>query len=97
VALYDDLFALQPSPVVALNRAIAIGRRDGPAAGLEALTPLVHHPTLRSYHLLHAATGHFLTQQGQREDAIAAYQRALQCPLSTPERQFLHAQLNALT
>lgn len=97
VTLYDDLLAIQPSPVVALNRAIAVGRRDGAAAGLGQLASLVDHHRLTTYHLFHAARGHFLQAQGDHAGAVDAYHAALRCPLSTPERQFLQARIASLT
>lgn len=97
VALYDDLRTVHPTPVVALNRAIAIGMRDGPSAGLAALAELAPALRLADYHLLHAATGHFHDALGDRGNAAEAFTRALMCPISTPERQYLQARLAAVT
>ena len=74
VALYDHLFFVMPTPVVALNRAIAIGETDGPAAALAALDAI--GPDLESYHLMHAARGTTLRDLGQRDSARAAFERA---------------------
>lgn len=93
VTLYDDLLALQPTAIVRLNRAIAVGMRDGASAGLDAMRTLCDEPKLTTYHLLHAARGHFLRQTGDTSAARAAYGRALACPVSAPERRFLLARL----
>jgi RNA polymerase sigma-70 factor, ECF subfamily len=95
--LYDDLLQLRPSGIVALNRAIAIGMSEGWQAGLQALTPLADDGRLQSYHLLHAARGHFLEAGGQTTAARAAFTEALSCATSAPERRFLQARLTALT
>lgn len=97
VALYDDLLALQPGDVVAaLNRAIAIGRRDGPQAGLTALAAIDHASRLDGYHLFHAARGRLLADSGDRDGAAAAYSRALECAPSAPERRFLTTRLQSV-
>lgn len=93
VTLYDDLVAQQPTGIVVLNRAIAIGLRDGAAAGLAAMREVAGDPRLAAYHLLHAAQGHFLDALGDRAGARAAYTRALACRISEPERRFLLAKL----
>ena len=91
MSLYDDLAVLQPTGVVRLNRAIAVGMRDGARAGLEAMRAVADDTRLASYHLLHAAHGHFLAQLGGEAGARAAYTRALACRVSEPERRFLLA------
>ncbi len=96
VALYDDLLTLQPTGIVRLNRAIAIGKRDGPRAGLAALDPIADDPRLRDYHLHHAARATFLAELGDCDAARAAYSRALACPCSAPERRFLTQRLTQL-
>lgn len=93
VTLYDDLATHDSTGIVLLNRAIAIGLRDGAAAGLAALRDVVDDSRLAAYHLLHAAQGHFLDELGDRTGAHAAYTRALACRLSEPERRFLLAKL----
>lgn len=93
VPLYDDLMQLQPTGIVALNRAIAVGFRDGPAEGLAAMRVVADDPRLTSYHLRHAAQGHFLDALGDHRGAHAAYSRALGCRISEPERRFLLAKL----
>jgi RNA polymerase sigma-70 factor (ECF subfamily) len=77
VALYDVLLRLDPSPLVALNRAVALGLRDGPAAGLAALDALGEPEVLRGYHLLPAARADLLVRLGRTEEAAEAYRTAL--------------------
>ncbi len=89
VTMYDDLLHLRPTAVVRLNRAVAIGMRDGPGAGLDALENVDPENQLADYHLLHATRGHFLATAGKHAAARIAFDRALACPLSEPERRFL--------
>ena len=96
VALYDDLYRLEPTPIVLLNRAIAISRAEGPHAGLAALEQIDTHHALRNYHLLPAVAAELWKQAGDRERAALSYQRALECPCSAPERTFLETQLQRL-
>jgi RNA polymerase sigma-70 factor (ECF subfamily) len=96
VELYDDLYKLEPTPIVLLNRAIAIARCDGPHAGLTALEEIDEHSSLRNYHLLPAVAAELWKQAGDNERAADAYQRALACPCSAPERAFLENQLQRL-
>ena len=97
VALYDVLLRLRPgSPVVRLNRAAAIGFRDGPQAGLDALEPLSAEPALATYGYLSAARADFLRQLGRRGPAAAAYQEALALTDNETERAFLTDRLTAL-
>ena len=93
--LYDDLLALNPSPVVALNRAVAVARVRGPAEALAAVEPLRDDPKLRGYYLLLAVRGHLLLELGRRPEAAACFQAALECPCSEPERRFLRRKLQA--
>ncbi|MEO3938414.1 sigma-70 family RNA polymerase sigma factor [Dermatophilaceae bacterium Soc4.6] len=95
VAVYDLLLRAWPSPVVALNRAIAIAFRDGPAAGLRALDAVeaAHGPGLARYHYLPAARADLLRRLGRPEEAAAAYQLALERCESTPEQAFLRRRL----
>jgi RNA polymerase sigma factor (sigma-70 family) len=94
VGLYDVLFELWPSPVVALNRAVAVGRRDGPGAGLEALTPLLAEPALATYGYLSAARADFLRLLGRWAEAADAYQEALTLTDNDVERAFLTDRLS---
>ena len=96
VELYDDLYKLEPTPIVLLNRAIAIARCHGPHAGLSALEEIDAHSSLRNYHLLPAVAAELWKQAGDNERAAQAYQRALECPSSAPERAFLENQLQRL-
>jgi RNA polymerase sigma-70 factor (ECF subfamily) len=93
--LYDQLLALNPSPVVALNRAVAVAKVRGPAEALEAIEPLANDPKLRGYYLLLAVRGHMLLDLGRTAAAAACFQAALDCPCSEPERRFLRRKLMA--
>ncbi len=95
VALYDHLFSLMPTPVVALNRAIAIGEIDGPGAALSALDEVA--PDLDNYHLMHAARGATLRRLGQPDAARAAYERAVHLAATETDRRFLAHQIEELT
>ena len=75
-SIYGDLAAVAPSPVVQLNRAVAVSMAEGPAAGLEALDALAEEPSLRSYHLLPSARAHLLEKLGRLEEARAEFERA---------------------
>jgi RNA polymerase sigma-70 factor (ECF subfamily) len=94
VALYDHLFSFMPTPVVALNRAIAIGEIEGPDAALTALDAIA--PDLDSYHLMHAARGTALRRLGQREAAKEAYEHAAHLATSEADRRFLAQQIEEL-
>jgi RNA polymerase sigma-70 factor, ECF subfamily len=91
--LYDDLTQLTPSPVVQLNRAIALAMVEGPAAGLRALEPLGRHRALARYHLLPAAQAALWWRAGAPETAARYYRVALTRPCSSPERRFLERRL----
>ena len=95
-ALYGVLRQLWPSPVVELNRAVAIGLRDGPAAGLDALAPLLADPALATYGYLSAARADFLRQLGCWPEAAAAYEEALALTGNEAERAFLAGRLTAV-
>jgi RNA polymerase sigma-70 factor (ECF subfamily) len=95
--LYAGLLALQPTPVVELNRAAAVAMAEGPEAGLRLLDELEARGALRGYHLLPAARGDLLRRLGRREDAITAYRRALALASNEPERRFLASRLTELT
>jgi predicted RNA polymerase sigma factor len=96
VALYDLLGEIWPSPVVALNRAAAIGLADGPAAGLAALDALAAEPRLATYRYLAAARADFLRRLGRTAEARGAYQEALLLTENAVERAFLADRLEAL-
>ncbi|TDP72499.1 RNA polymerase sigma factor [Roseateles toxinivorans] len=88
-ALYDVLAQLQPSPVVALNRAVAIGMAYGPAAGLELADALSHEPLLKGYHLLPAVRADLLLKMGRRVEAQAEFERAASLTRNVRERALL--------
>jgi RNA polymerase sigma-70 factor (ECF subfamily) len=96
VTLYDALLAAQPSPVIALNRAIAVGFRDGYKAGLAALDTLDAR-ALAGYYLLPAARADFLRRLGRTDEARRAYQAALHlAPIGQPEQRLLQRRLTEL-
>jgi RNA polymerase sigma-70 factor (ECF subfamily) len=95
-ALYDELLRIEPSAVVALNRAVAVAMADGPARGLELLDDSSGRRELESYLYFHAARADLLRRLGRFEDAMAAYVRALDLAGSAPERRFLEGRLRAL-
>jgi RNA polymerase sigma-70 factor, ECF subfamily len=94
VALYDVLLELWPTPVVELNRAVAVGFRDGPRAGLDALTPLLADPALATYGYLSAARADFLRQLHEWAQAAEAYEEALVLTDNDVERAFLSERLH---
>lgn len=96
VALYDALLQLQPSPVVELNRAVALAMRDGPQAGLAAVDAILARGELADYHLAHAARADFCRRLGRSAEAREAYQRALALTRLEPERRFLEQRLREL-
>ncbi|KRC61150.1 RNA polymerase subunit sigma-24 [Agromyces sp. Root81] len=96
VGLYDVLLQLWPSPVVELNRAVAVGMRDGPEAGLEALAPLSSEPALASYSYLSTARADFLRRLHRWAPAIEAYRHALALSENDVERAFLAERLEEI-
>jgi RNA polymerase sigma-70 factor (ECF subfamily) len=97
VGLYDRLYALVPTPVVALNRAVAVAMADGPQVALPIVDGLRAARELREYHLLHAARADLLRRLGRRDEAAAAYREALALVGNEPERRFLQGRLAELT
>lgn len=93
VGLYDVLLRANPSPVVELNRAVAVAMRDGPAAGLTLIDDILARGDLEDYHLAHAARADLHRRLGNEEDARAAYQRALDLAQQEPERRFIERRL----
>ena len=89
MALYDAVAQLAPSPVVDLNRAVAVGMAFGPAAGLELVDPLVAEPSLKSYHLLPAVRGDLLRKLGRSDEARAEFERAASLTANVRERDLL--------
>jgi RNA polymerase sigma-70 factor (ECF subfamily) len=96
VALYDQLLALAPSPVVALNRAIALSMAEGLQTALASLDELAAEPALKSYYLLPAVRADFLRRLGRTTEAAACYHEALARACTEPERRFLLRRLEAL-
>jgi len=94
IGLYDVLSRLDPSPVVALNRAVAVSMRDGPAAALPTVTVLLEE--LEGYHLAHAVHADLFRRLGRKAEAIAAYEKALSLSRQAPERRFLEGRIAAL-
>jgi RNA polymerase sigma-70 factor (ECF subfamily) len=91
--LYDQLLEINPSPVVALNRAVAVAKAHGAAEALRVIEPLDDDPKLRTYYLRLAVRGHLLLELGWREEARACFEKALECQCSEPERRFLRKKL----
>jgi RNA polymerase sigma-70 factor (ECF subfamily) len=95
-SLYDALLAMNPSPVVELNRAVAVAMRDGPAAGLDLIDGVLGRGDLAGYHLAHAARADLLRRLERRDDARVAYERALALARQEPERRFLRKRVSQL-
>jgi len=93
VGLYDELSRLQPSPVVSLNRAVAIAMRDGPRKGLVLIDELAAANDLEGYHLLHAARADLLRRLGLGEEAAKDYRRALELATNESEKRYLERRL----
>jgi RNA polymerase sigma-70 factor (ECF subfamily) len=96
VGWYDVLLRLEPTPVVELNRAVAVAMRDGPAAGLALVDDLLERGELADYHLAHAARADLCRRLGLSSDARASYERALSLTQLEPERRFLERRLTEL-
>jgi RNA polymerase sigma-70 factor (ECF subfamily) len=96
VGLYDILLRADPSPVVELNRAVAVAMRDGPEAGLGLIDGLLARKELADYHLTHSARADLLRRLGRKAEAIAAYRGALGLARQEPERRFLEKRLSEL-
>ena len=96
VGLYDVLAPIDPSPVVELNRAVAVAMRDGPAAGLALIDAILARGDLEDYHLAHAARADLCRRLGRTAEARAAYERALELARQEPERRFLERRLREL-
>jgi RNA polymerase sigma-70 factor (ECF subfamily) len=96
VGWYDVLLRLEPTPVVELNRAVAVAMRDGPAAGLTLVDELLGRGELAEYHLAHAARADLCRRLGKAADARMAYQRALSLTNLEPERRFLERRIAEL-
>jgi RNA polymerase sigma-70 factor, ECF subfamily len=93
VGLYDVLLRIDASPVIELNRAVAVAMRDGPAAGLSLIDAILDRGDLKEYRLAHAARADMCRRLGRAADARASYQRALKLARQEPERRFLEKRL----
>src|ERR1700687_3722920 len=96
VALYDRLVRIQPSPVVQLNRAVAIAMCEGPEAGLTHIDALLEHGELANYYLAHSARADMYRRLGMTSEARSSYERALALTQQEPERQFLQERIRQL-
>ena len=96
VGLYDVLLRAVPSPVIELNRAVAVAKRDGALAGLMLIEGILDRGELQDYHLAHSARAEFCRQLGRVEQARAAYRRALELTRQEPERRFIEGRLSEL-
>ena len=96
VGLYDVLVRAAPSPVVELNRAVAVAMRDGPAAGLALIDAILARGDLPDYHLAHSARADFCRRLGRMAEARTSYERALALTRQEPERRFLERRLAEL-
>ena len=97
VGLYDALLRAAPSPVIELNRAVALAMRDGPAAGLDVIDGILARGDLLDYRLAHAARADLCRRLGRTADARASYERALELTRQEPERRFLERRLGELS
>src|SRR5215472_9960268 len=96
VALYNRLVRIQPSPVVELNRAVAIAMCDGPEAGLAHIEALLEHGELKNYYLAHSARAELYRRLGRTAEAKSSYEKALALTQQEPERQFLQDRIRQL-
>src|ERR1041384_2225053 len=96
VALYNQLVRIQPSPVVHLNRAVAIAMRDGPEAGLAHIDAVLEHGELANYYLAHSARAEMYRRLGRTTEARSSYEKALSLTQQEPERQFLQERIQQL-
>ncbi|WP_248739157.1 RNA polymerase sigma factor [Pseudomonas sp. MWU12-2029] len=96
VGLYDVLLRAVPSPVIELNRAVAVAKRDGALAGLTLIEGILERGDLQDYHLAHSARAEFCRQLGRVEEARVAYRRALELTRQEPERRFIEGRLQEL-
>ncbi len=96
VALYNRLVRIQPSPVVELNRAVAIAMRDGPEVGLALIDAVLAHGELANYYLAHSARADMCRRLGRTAEARSSYEKALELTQQEPERQFLQERIRQL-
>ena len=96
VAIYNQLARMQPSPVVHLNRAVAIAMRDGPEAGLTHIDAVLEHGELANYYLAHSARAEMCRRLGRTAEARSSYEKALALTQQEPERHFLQERIRQL-
>jgi len=94
--LYDILLRMEPSPVIELNRAVAVAMRDGPQAGLEIIDAIIARGDLADYHLAHSARAELCRRLGKTAEARASFERALELTQQEPERRFLERRLREM-
>ena len=97
VGLYDVLMRIEPTPVVELNRAVAIAMRDGPQVGLSLIDAILDRGELSDYHLAHSARADLLRRLNQRGESVEAYRQALSLTTQEPERRFLSRRIDELS
>jgi len=95
--LYDVLLRATPSPVIELNRAVAIAMRDGPQAGVELIEAILNRGNLADYHLIHAARADLYRRLGKKEEALNAYLRALELTQQEPQKRFIQKRLDEIS
>ena len=96
VAIYDVLLRAVPTPVVELNRAVAVAMRDGPRAGLDLVDAILTRGDLADYHLAHSVRADLCRRLGRSDDARRSYEQALALTRQEPERRFLEGRLREL-
>jgi RNA polymerase sigma-70 factor (ECF subfamily) len=96
VVLYSVLLRIDSSPIVELNRAVAVAMRDGPEAGLEIIDRVLGRGELEKYQFAHSARGELLRRAGKTSDALTAFQQALELARLEPEKRFLAARIEKL-
>ncbi len=96
VGLYDRLLQIQPSPVVQLNRAVAVAMCDGPEAGLTHVDAVLEHGELANYYLAHSVRADMYRRLGRTAEARSSYEKALALTQQEPERHFLQARIRQL-
>jgi RNA polymerase sigma-70 factor (ECF subfamily) len=97
IGLYDVLLQVEPSPVVELNRAVAVAMRDGPEAGIALIDAILERGELSDYHLAHSARAELSRRAGRTGEARESYRRAIGLTQQEPARRFLERRLNDLT
>jgi RNA polymerase sigma-70 factor (ECF subfamily) len=93
LAIYDDLYRLRPTPVIALNRCVALGRVEGPRAAIEAIESMPDRESLARYFPAHAALGALWQELGDHREAIKHFRGAMECSCSDAEKRFLEEKL----